>query len=88
MGFTNAKGEYELFFTPARNGVMPGECLVRVSVMPEMSAEGIPTVPEALKAVRIPDRYGRQSTLMRTVKPGSNLIDIEIDTKSAPPKAK
>jgi hypothetical protein len=88
MGFTNAKGEYELFFTPARKGVMPGECLVRVSVMPEMSAEGIPTVPEALKAVRIPDRYGRQSTLMRTVKPGSNLIDIEIDTKSAPPKAK
>lgn len=88
MGRTDAKGCYELRFTPARKGVMPGECLVRISVMPEMSAEGIPTVPEALKAVRIPDHYGRQSTLMRTVKPGHNQIDIEIDSTSAPTKPK
>lgn len=88
MGLTDAKGKYELCFTAARKGVMPGECLVRVSVLPEMSAEGIPKVPEALKAVRIPEHYGRQSTLMRTVKPGHNQIDIEIDTKSAPTKPK
>jgi hypothetical protein len=86
MGITDAQGRYELFFTAARKGVMPGECLVRVTVMPEMSAEGIPQVPEALKDVRIPDHYGRQSSLMRTVKPGSNQIDIEIDT--SPAKAK
>jgi hypothetical protein len=86
MGITDAQGKYELFFTAARKGVMPGECLVRITVMPQLSAEGIPTVPEALKAIRIPDHYGRQSMLMRTVKPGSNQIDIAIDT--SPAKAK
>lgn len=88
MGVTDPKGHYELFFTPARKGVMPGECLVRLSVIPERSADGIPTVPEALKAVRIPEHYGRQSTLTRTVKPGHNQIDIEIDTTSTPTKPK
>jgi len=45
-------------------------------------------VPEALKDVSIPDSYGRQSTLTRTVKPGFNQIDIEIDTTSPPTKPK
>lgn len=86
LGITDSNGRYELFFTAARNGVMPGECLVRLSVMPEISADGIPTLPEALKAIRIPDHYGRQSKLKRTVKPGHNQIDIEIDSTSPPPK--
>lgn len=88
MGITDALGKYELRFTATRPGVMPGECLVRVTVTREMSAQGVPTVPEALKAVVIPDHYGQQSTLTRTVKPGPNQIDIDIDTKSAAPKAK
>ena len=67
---------------------MPDECLVRVTIMPEMSAEGIPKVPELLKDVRIPEHYGRQSTITRTVKPGHNQIDIEIDTTSVPTKPK
>ena len=87
-GVTDAKGKYELFFTAARKGVMPDECLVRVTIMPEMSAEGIPKVPELLKDVRIPEHYGRQSTITRTVKPGHNQIDIEIDTTSVPTKPK
>lgn len=88
LGITDAAGKYELRFTAARKGVMPGECLVRLSVMPEIGANGIPAVPEALKTVRIPARYGQQSSLMRTVKPGHNTIDIDIDTKSAGPKTK
>lgn len=87
MGITDATGKYELFFTAARKGVLPDECLVRVTVMPQL-VEGIPRVPEALKDVRIPEHYGRQSTLMRTVKPGHNQIDIEIDTTSVPTKPK
>ena len=86
-GMTDAKGQYELFFTAARKGVMPGECLVRVTVNPQI-VEGRPTVPEALKDVRIPEHYGRQSKFTRTVKPGHNTIDIEIDTTSAPAKTK
>ena len=83
LGITDATGRYELGFTAARKGVMPGECLVRVTVMPQISDKGIPTVPEPLKDIRIPDRYGQRSTLTRTVKPGRNQIDIEIDTTPA-----
>lgn len=88
LGITDATGKFELRFTAARKGVMPGECLVRLSVMPEIGADGIPAMPEALKTVRIPEHYGRQSKLTRTVKPGHNTINIEIDTKSAIPKTK
>lgn len=84
MGITDQQGRYELFFTAARKGVLPGECLVRLSVIPEDDAAGIPRVPEALKGVQIPDSYGLQSTLVRTVKPGRNQIDIEIDANSGP----
>jgi hypothetical protein len=88
LGITDANGRYELFFTAARKGVMPGECLVRLSVMSEISADGIPTLPEALKAIRIPDHYGRKSKLTRTVKPGHNQIDIAIDSTSTFTKPK
>lgn len=88
LGITDAAGKYELRFTAARKGVMPGECLVRLSVMPEIGADGIPVLPEASKIVRIPEHYGRQSKLTRSVKPGHNQIDIDIDTKSAAPKTK
>jgi hypothetical protein len=88
LGITDPQGRYELFFTAARKGVMPGECLVRLSVMPETSPEGIPATPEALKDVRIPDSYGRKSTLTLTVKPGHNTIDLAIDTASPPTKPK
>jgi hypothetical protein len=88
MAITDAAGKYDLHFTAARKGVMPGECLVRVAVMRERSAQGIPMVPEALKAVVIPEHYGEGSTLVRTVKPGHNQIDIEIDTTSPPARLK
>ena len=84
MGITDTKGRYELFFTAARKGVMPGECLVRLSIMPEYGGDGIPKTPEALRDLRIPDTYSRKSTLTRTVKPGHNTIDIEIDTMAQP----
>jgi hypothetical protein len=84
MGITDTKGRYELFFTAARKGVMPGECLVRLSIMPEYGVDGIPKTPEALRDLRIPDTYSRKSTLTRTVKPGHNTIDIEIDTMAQP----
>ncbi len=88
MGITDADGRYELCFTAAVKGVMPGDCLVRLSPFYEMGADGIPTIPDGLKDIRIPDAYGRESTLVRTVKPGRNTIDIEVDTSSAPPGKK
>jgi hypothetical protein len=85
MGITDATGRYELFFTAARKGVMPGDCLVRISIWEETSQSGMPMVPEALKGIRIPEQYGEKSSLIQTVKPGSNRIDIDI--ASPPPAA-
>jgi hypothetical protein len=82
-GFTDARGEYEMMFNVHKVGVMPGECLIRVSVLEgDIDGPGV-ALPEGLKAlknVRIPDSFGRKSTLRQTVKPGRNRIDIVIET--------
>lgn len=85
MGITDASGRFELRFTASVWGVMPGDCLVRISPFQQVGADGIQKVPDALKDIRIPDTYGRESTLMRSVKPGHNTIDIEIDTAELSP---
>jgi hypothetical protein len=85
MGVTDANGRYKLFFTPARKGVMPGECRVMLQPSREYGPDGTPQIPEALKSLRLPwDYAGEQSPLIRTVKPGWNQIDIAIDTTSTP----
>ncbi|MEI6240419.1 MAG: hypothetical protein WCR51_08510 [Planctomycetia bacterium] len=84
-GVTDANGRYELFFTPARKGVMPGECRVMLQPSREYGPDGTPRIPEALKSLRLPGDYvGDRSPLTRTVKPGRNQIDIAIDTTSTP----
>lgn len=82
-GFTDARGEYEMKFNVSKVGVMPGESLVRVSILPEIDARGKPTVAEGLEGVKLPDSVGRNSTLRKTVKPGRNRIDIAIESEAA-----
>lgn len=83
-GITDDKGRYELWFTPGNKGVMPGECRVMVQRPPVSGPDGPRQVSEALKNLRLPATFaGEQSPLIRTVKPGHNTIDIEIDTSSA-----
>lgn len=85
MGITDANGRYELFFTPARKGVMPGECRVMLQPSREHGPDGTPRIPEELKSLHLPEEYaGEQSPLLRTVKPGWNQIDIAIDTTATP----
>lgn len=89
MGLTDSTGHYELWFTAAHRGVMPGECRVMLQPSREMGPEGHPRIPEALQALRIPEAYASdRSPLIRTVKPGHNTIDIAVDTKSEPTNAK
>lgn len=86
-GTTDAAGRYELWFTAAHKGVMPGECRVMLQPARESGPDGYPRIPEALRALRLPEAYaGEQSPLIRTVKPGHNTIDIAIDTSAAVPK--
>lgn len=82
-GFTDARGEYEMKFNVYKVGVLPGESLVRVSILPEVDARGKLVVAEGLEGVRLPDTVGRNSTLRKTVKPGRNRIDIAIETDAA-----
>jgi len=88
-GITDDKGRYELWFTPGNKGVMPGECRVMVQCPPATGPDGPRQMTDALRSLQIPAAFaGDRSPLIRTVKPGHNTINIEIDTKSVPPGPK
>jgi hypothetical protein len=76
-GSTDANGYYELEFTAAKSGAVPGEHTVRVSTHrradPDSGAKGQPE--------RIPTKYNSKSEIKKTVNPGKNTIDIEVSEK-------
>lgn len=79
MAITDATGKYELWFNASTRGVMPGENAVSLAVESDLNASrGVP-MTDSLKALAIPARYrGPQSPLVKTVKPGTNVIDIDV----------
>ena len=78
IAVTDAQGRYDLRFNARIRGVLPGESVVSLSIVREPNAEGKVVLPEALKGLTIPAAYGDKSTLKKTVKPGANVIDIDI----------
>lgn len=80
IGVTNEEGRYDLRFNAKIRGVMPGESVVSLSLAEQFDAEGLPKAPDLSRPLVIPTAYGQRSTLMKTVKPGSNLIDIDVVT--------
>jgi hypothetical protein len=82
-GFTDDRGRYEMWFNANLKGVMPGECVVRLSLPEGGGADGSAGLPEALRQVRIPEGMGERSQLTRTVKRGPNTIDIDIPASDA-----
>ena len=75
MGQTDANGKYEAMFTMNRKGASLGENLIRLSTADvgiDLDGTG--------KPVRnfVPAEYGANSTLVRTVEPGNNVIDIDM----------
>lgn len=85
MGMTDANGRYDLMFTSSVRGVMPGEYVIRLAPFFARGPDGIPKATDTLAGVHIPDSYGRNSTHLRTVKPGHNTIDITIETSPEAP---
>ena len=86
-GYTDDSGRYDLFFNANLRGVMPGDCIVRLSLSETTGADGLPAIPEALRHIRIPASFGEQSETIRTVNPGANTIDLDVttaDARSAP----
>ena len=78
IAVTDANGRYDLRFNARIRGVMPGESVVSLTIVREPNAEGKVVVPDDLKGLTIPAAYGDKSTLKKTVKPGANVIDIDI----------
>jgi hypothetical protein len=77
-GYTDEAGRYDLFFNANLRGVMPGDCIVRLSLTEATGPDGLPTVPPQLRGIRIPRHLGEQSQTIRVVKPGANVIDIDV----------
>lgn len=83
-GYTDAQGRYTMMFNRDIAGVMPGESLVQLAIVPEFTVDGVKPLPDDLKAIRLPDSVSRETTLRKTVKPGHNEIDIEVTTEPEP----
>jgi len=83
-GYTDAEGRYVMRFNVNVLGVMPGESMVKLSILPDMAANGPAAIPEALREIKLPDSVGMNTALRKTVKPGHNEIDIAVETDAAP----
>jgi len=79
IGVTDDGGRFTLRFNANTYGVMPGESVVSLAIRESYDAQGVPFIPETLRAIRIPESCGANSTLVKTVKPGANTIDIDLD---------
>lgn len=87
MAITNAEGAYDLSFNASIRGVMPGENVVSLSIDDDLNASRGIAMSDALRALPIPARYrGPKSPLVKTVKPGANVINIDVSLGD-PPKA-
>jgi len=81
-GRTDATGRFEVWKNGTTKGVAPGASLVRISVPPpDTSGRGPPKLPAELEKLTIPARYGTASELRFDIKPGRQIIDIDITTK-------
>ena len=79
-GKTDVLGRYQLEFTGKHRGALVGQHVVRITTRSTtVDADGKEvTVPESL-----PSKFNRQSTLTKDVRPGSNVIDIQLELESA-----
>jgi len=82
IGVTDSEGRFTLRFNASTFGVMPGDSVVSLAIRESYDSQGVPFIPPELRAVRIPESCGTRSTLVKTVKPGANVIDIDIDIDS------
>lgn len=71
MGTTDESGVYTLHYPGGKTGAPPGEYIVRLS---GVEMDGAPTV-------QVPARFGAESEIKKTVEAGTNVIDIDIESK-------
>lgn len=79
IGVTDDEGRFTLRFNANTYGVMPGESVVSLAIRESYDSQGVPFIPEPLRSIRIPESCGAKSTLVKNVRPGANVIDIDIE---------
>jgi hypothetical protein len=74
-GKTDENGYYELYYTNTAKGATPGEHTVRITTHEAGDeSEGIEGTEE-----KIPAKYNANTELTRTVEPGNNEINFELE---------
>ncbi len=76
FGKTDASGNYVMMFSDTEKGAWIGENSVTINTGHSGLAPGM-GVPET-----IPAKYNSQTTLVETVKSGSNTFDFKLDSKA------
>ena len=75
-GMTDAEGRYELMSTFDTPGAMPGEHVVTIRTAAAYYEE---EDGEAVQPERIPAKYNTRTELKRTVEPGRNTFDFDLE---------
>ena len=83
-GVTDPDGRYDLRFNARLRGAMPGESLVSLAIAEDAGSDRPEDGTEARRRPVIPPHYGAKSTLRKDVKPGPNVIDIDVETTRKP----
>ncbi len=79
FGNTDAAGRYTLTHGAELQGAPAGEYRVRISTYKGGNDEVDPPIPA--KPERIPSKYNLQTDLLRTVAPGPNEFNFELDSR-------
>ena len=77
FGKTDEDGAYEMVFSDTQAGAWVGENVVRITTADVGMSPG-ENIPEL-----VPDVYNENSTLIRTVEPGSNEFNFALESDAA-----
>lgn len=80
IGTTDDSGKYELLYTKGVMGAKVGDHTVKVTTG-EVGEDDAGN-PKITRKEQVPDSYNTNSTLKKTVKPGAQEIDLELDSSN------
>src|SRR5690606_10701086 len=77
-GVTDHEGNYELRYSPERNGAVTGECVVRIKTGVQQFDANRETVR---KKELVPEKYNKLSTLRVVVSPETMTYDFDLKSR-------
>lgn len=80
-GKTDAEGYYALQYSSSKSGAMLGEHIVRISTGGSAEEDEYGNLVSGPSPETVPAKYNVKSTLSRTVDPGENEINFELDSE-------